>query len=238
MLSLGLWHNFGGVDNFPNARSLVLRASDLGITHFDIANNYGPPPGSARPRPMFRFIFRQELSGHRDELIVSTTAGYDMWDGPYGNWGSRKYLLSSLDQSLKCLGLRLRRHLLQPWPDPETPIEETMGAPLPTPSGFGQGAPRRHRLRRGPDRARVEDPAGDGYAPGFIHQPGGHQFDRGPERGLLDALSARESEASRSALSRRGCSPAATWNGIPSDSRASHDPWPRFPRTSRPRSSA
>src|SRR3954465_19723 len=102
-LSLGLWHNFGTVDSFANSRALVLRAFDLGITHFDLANNYGPPPGSAEET--FGRIVREDLAAHRDELIVSTKAGYTMWDGPYGDWGSRKYLLSSLDASLLRMGL-------------------------------------------------------------------------------------------------------------------------------------
>jgi L-glyceraldehyde 3-phosphate reductase len=97
ILSLGLWHNFGSVDNFPNCRAMVLRAFDQGITHFDLANNSGPPAGSAETT--FRYILREELSAYRDELIISTKAGYDMWEGPYGEWGSRKYLLASLDQT-------------------------------------------------------------------------------------------------------------------------------------------
>jgi len=102
-ISLGLWHNFGGVDTFENARTMALRAFDLGITHFDLANNYGPPPGSAEES--FGRILRQDLAPYRDELIISTKAGYYMWPGPYGEWGSRKYLIASLDQSLKRMGL-------------------------------------------------------------------------------------------------------------------------------------
>jgi len=125
-ISLGLWHNFGGIDNFENARALLCRAFDLGITHFDLANNYGPPPGSAEMN--FGEILRLDLAAHRDELIISTKAGYDMWPGPYGNWGSRKYLLSSLDQSLKRMGLEYVDIFYSHRPDPETPIEETMSA--------------------------------------------------------------------------------------------------------------
>ncbi|HET6271557.1 MAG TPA: aldo/keto reductase, partial [Bacteroidota bacterium] len=103
LISLGLWHNFGGVDRPENARTMLLRAFDLGITHFDLANNYGPPPGSAEET--FGRILRQDLAAHRDELVISSKAGYLMWPGPYGEWGSRKYLMASLDQSLKRMGL-------------------------------------------------------------------------------------------------------------------------------------
>lgn len=125
-VSLGLWHNFGGADVFGNARQMVLRAFDLGITHFDLANNYGPPYGSAEEN--FGKIFKQDLTPFRDELIISTKAGYDMWPGPYGEWGSRKYLLASLDQSLKRMGLDYVDIFYSHRFDPETPLEETMGA--------------------------------------------------------------------------------------------------------------
>jgi len=125
-LSLGLWHNFGSGDDYANSRALVLRAFDLGITHFDIANNYGPPPGSAEQT--FGRILREDLKAHRDELIISTKAGFLMWDGPYGDNGSRKYLLASLDQSLRRLGLEYVDIFYHHRPDPETPLEETMGA--------------------------------------------------------------------------------------------------------------
>ena len=125
-LSLGLWHNFGGVDPLENQRALLRRAFDLGITHFDLANNYGPPPGSAEEN--FGRLLRADFSAHRDELIISTKAGYHMWNGPYGEWGSRKYLLASLDQSLKRLGLPYVDIFYSHRPDPDTPLEETMGA--------------------------------------------------------------------------------------------------------------
>ncbi len=125
-VSLGLWHNFGGADVFENARQMVLRAFDLGITHFDLANNYGPPYGSAEEN--FGKIFKQNLIPFRDELIISSKAGYDMWPGPYGEWGSRKYLLSSLDQSLKRMGLDYVDIFYSHRFDPNTPLEETMGA--------------------------------------------------------------------------------------------------------------
>ena len=125
-VSLGLWHNFGDTADYENMKALVFTAFDNGITHFDLANNYGPAPGSAERN--FGKILKEELSSCRDELIISTKAGYDMWEGPYGNWGSRKYLLASLDQSLKRLGLDYADIFYHHRPDPDTPLEETMGA--------------------------------------------------------------------------------------------------------------
>jgi L-glyceraldehyde 3-phosphate reductase len=125
-VSLGLWHNFGGVDAFENARAMLRRAFDLGITHFDLANNYGPPPGSAEAT--FGAILRKDLHPYRDELIISSKAGYYMWPGPYGEWGSRKYLVASLDQSLKRMGLDYVDIFYHHRPDPDTPLEETMMA--------------------------------------------------------------------------------------------------------------
>jgi L-glyceraldehyde 3-phosphate reductase len=125
-VSLGLWHNFGGVDLYENARAVVRRSFDLGITHFDLANNYGPPPGSAEET--LGKILHHDLAPYRDELIISTKAGYNMWAGPYGEWGSRKYLISSLDQSLKRMGLDYVDIFYHHRPDPETPLEETMQA--------------------------------------------------------------------------------------------------------------
>ena len=117
-ISLGLWHNFGGVDEFENARAMLWRAFDLGITHFDLANNYGPPPGSAEEN--FGKILRQDLRRYRDELIISSKAGYLMWPGPYGEWGSRKYLIASLDQSLRRMGLEYVDIFYHHRPDAET----------------------------------------------------------------------------------------------------------------------
>jgi L-glyceraldehyde 3-phosphate reductase len=125
-ISLGLWHNFGGVDTLENARAMLRRAFDLGITHFDLANNYGPPPGSAEEN--FGRILAQDLRPYRDELVISSKAGYFMWPGPYGDWGSRKYLISSCDQSLKRMGLEYVDIFYSHRPDPETPLEETMMA--------------------------------------------------------------------------------------------------------------
>ena len=125
-VSLGLWHNFGGMADFGTMKEILLRAFDLGITHFDLANNYGPPPGSAESN--LKNILHSELKQHRDELIISTKAGYMMWEGPYGEWGSRKYLLASLDQSLKRMGLEYVDIFYSHRPDPSTPMEETMMA--------------------------------------------------------------------------------------------------------------
>ncbi len=126
LISLGLWHNFGGVDTIENGRAMLRRAFDLGITHFDLANNYGPPPGSAEDT--FGQILNKDFRRYRDELIISTKAGYNMWEGPYGEWGSRKYLVASLDQSLKRMGLDYVDLFYHHRPDPETPLEETMAA--------------------------------------------------------------------------------------------------------------
>jgi L-glyceraldehyde 3-phosphate reductase len=125
-ISLGLWHNFGDVDNFDNSRQILLKAFDAGITHFDLANNYGPPPGSAEKN--FGVILKNDLKSYRDELIISTKAGYKMWDGPYGEWGSRKYLIASLEQSLKRMDIDYVDIFYSHRPDPDTPLEETMGA--------------------------------------------------------------------------------------------------------------
>jgi L-glyceraldehyde 3-phosphate reductase len=126
LISLGLWHNFGDVDNVENMRQILRHAFDLGITHFDLANNYGPSPGSAETN--FGKILKKDFSGHRDEMIISSKAGYTMWSGPYGDWGSRKYLVSSLDQSLQRMNLEYVDIFYHHRPDPETPLEETMGA--------------------------------------------------------------------------------------------------------------
>src|SRR5512141_2253525 len=125
-ISLGWWYNFGGLDRLENGRAIARRAFDAGITHFDLANNYGPPPGSAEET--FGLLMRQDFHPYRDELIISTKAGYDMWPGPYGEWGSRKYMLASLDQSLKRMELDYVDIFYSHRPDPDTPLEETMGA--------------------------------------------------------------------------------------------------------------
>jgi L-glyceraldehyde 3-phosphate reductase len=184
-ISLGLWHNFGGVDVFENSRAMVRRAFDLGITHFDLANNYGPPPGSAEAN--FGEILRLDLKPYRDELIISTKAGYDMWPGPYGDWGSRKYLLASLDQSLKHMGLEYVDIFYSHRPDPETPIEETMGA-------LDQAVRSGRALYAGISNYSATQTAAAVKilrqlgTPCLIHQPRYSMFDRWVEKGLLDVL--------------------------------------------------
>jgi len=184
-LSLGLWHNFGDHDDFGNARDMVLRSFDAGITHFDLANNYGPPPGSAE-QTFGRFL-REDLAAHRDELIVSTKAGYHMWPGPYGEWGSRKHLLASLDQSLQRLGLDYVDIFYSHRPDPETPLEETMGALVTAvQSGkalyVGLSSYDADTTRRAAGILRAE------RVPLLIHQPVFNLFDRWVEHDLSDVL--------------------------------------------------
>jgi L-glyceraldehyde 3-phosphate reductase len=185
VLSLGLWHNFGGVDVYENSRALVLRAFDSGILHFDLANNYGPPPGSAEET--FGRILRQNLAAYRDELIVSTKAGYLMWPGPFGEWGSRKYLLASLDQSLKRLGLDYVDIFYSHRPDPDTPLEETMGA-------LAQAVRQGKALYAGISNypadltARASALLRETGVPCLIHQPKYSMLVRWVEEGLLDVL--------------------------------------------------
>ncbi len=184
-ISLGLWHNFGGVDTMENARAMVLRAFDLGITHFDLANNYGPPPGSAEET--FGQILGRDLADHRDELIISSKAGYYMWPGPYGEWGSRKYLIASLDQSLRRMGLAYVDIFYSHRLDPETPLEETMMA-------LDQIVRSGKALYAGissyppaETRRAAEILRGLG-TPCLIHQPSYNMFNRWVEDGLLDVL--------------------------------------------------
>src|SRR5881628_3229940 len=184
-ISLGLWHNFGGVDRFSNSRAMVRRAFDLGITHFDLANNYGPPPGSAEET--FGQILRQDLAAYRDELIISSKAGYYMWPGPYGEWGSRKYLVASLDQSLRRMGLDYVDIFYHHRPDPDTPLEETMGAldhavrsGKALYAGISSYSPEETRRA-----AHLLQALG---TPCLIHQPKYSMFNRAPEGGLLAVL--------------------------------------------------
>jgi len=184
-LSLGLWHNFGANDNHANGRDMVLRSFDAGITHFDLANNYGPPPGSAEET--FGQILREDLAAHRDELIISTKAGYHMWPGPYGEWGSRKHILASLDQSLKRMGLAYVDIFYSHRPDPETPLEETMGALVTAVrSGkalyVGISSYDADMTRRAAEILRAE------RIHLLIHQPIFNLFDRWVEHGLSDVL--------------------------------------------------
>ena len=184
-ISLGLWHNFGHVDVLENSRAMLRRAFDLGVTHFDLANNYGPPPGSAEEN--FGKILRDDLRPYRDELVISTKAGWRMRPGPYGDWGSRKYLIASLDQSLRRMGLEYVDIFYHHRPDPNTPIEETMGA-LDTVVRQGKA------LHVGisqykPDQTRAAAEMLKRLGtPCLIHQPRYSMFDRWIEGGLLDVL--------------------------------------------------
>ena len=216
-ISLGLWHNFGGVDALENSREMALRAFDLGITHFDLANNYGPPPGSAEET--FGQILRRDLAPFRDELIISTKAGYLMWPGPYGEWGSRKYLLASLDQSLRRMGLDYVDIFYSHRPDPETPLEETMGAlDHIVRSGkalyVGISSYTADRTR---EAAQILKALG---TPCLIHQPRYSMFDRWIEGGLLNTL--REEGIGCIVFSplAQGLLTDKYLKGIPADSRA------------------
>jgi L-glyceraldehyde 3-phosphate reductase len=185
MISLGLWHNFGGVDMFENGRLLLRRAFDLGITHFDLANNYGPPPGSAEET--FGKIMVKDFLPYRDELIVSTKAGYYMWPGPYGEWGSRKYLIASLDQSLKRMGISYVDIFYSHRPDPGTPVEETMMAlDFAVRSGRALYAGiSSYSVEQTREAAGILRSLG---TPCLIHQPYYNMFGRWIENGLTDVL--------------------------------------------------
>jgi L-glyceraldehyde 3-phosphate reductase len=184
-ISLGLWNNFGGQSVTADQRRMIWRAFDLGITHFDLANNYGPPPGSAESN--FGRILDMDLSAYRDELIISTKAGYDMWPGPYGEWGSRKYLLASLDQSLKRLGLEYVDIFYSHRFDPDTPLEETLGAVA---TAVEQGKAlyagiSSYSAAKTSEASRILRQMG---VPCLIHQPSYSMFNRWIEKGLLDVL--------------------------------------------------
>lgn len=216
-ISLGLWHNFGDTTLVENSRALLQRAFDLGITHFDLANNYGPPPGSAERN--FGRILQEDFLPWRDELIISTKAGYTMWDGPYGDWGSRKYLIASLDQSLKRMGLEYVDIFYHHRPDPETPLRETMQA-------------LDHLVRQGKalyvgisnypaDRAREAiDILNDLGTPCLIHQPKYSMFERGVEEELLTMLQEKEVGSIAFSPLAGGQLTDRYLNGIPADSRA------------------
>ena len=216
-ISLGLWHNFGGVDPLETSRATLLRAFDLGITHFDLANNYGPPPGSAEET--FGHLLRWDLAPHRDELIISTKAGYWMWPGPYGEWGSRKYLLASLDQSLRRLGLDYVDIFYHHRPDPETPLEETMSAlDQVVRSGkalyVGISSYTADRTRQA---AQILKALGTHC---LIHQPRYNMFDRWIEDGLLTVLRDEGIGCIVFSPLAQGLLTDKYLNGIPSDSRA------------------
>jgi L-glyceraldehyde 3-phosphate reductase len=184
-ISLGWWYNFGGLDLLENGRAIARYAFDHGVTHFDLANNYGPPPGSAEET--FGRLLREDFAAYRDELIISTKAGYDMWPGPYGEWGSRKYMLASLDQSLKRMGLDYVDIFYSHRPDPDTPLEETMGALA---SAVHQGKAlyagiSNYSAEQTSQAAKILRDLG---TPCLIHQPRYSMLDRWVENGLLDTL--------------------------------------------------
>jgi L-glyceraldehyde 3-phosphate reductase len=184
-VSLGLWHNFGAIDSLANARTILRLAFDSGITHFDLANNYGPPPGSAEET--FGEIFKDDFKSYRDELIISTKAGWGMWEGPYGDWGSKKYLVASLDQSLKRMGLDYVDIFYHHRPDPETPIEETMGA-LDLIVRQGKALYVGISSYSASETEAAIAVLKQLGTPCLIHQPKYSMFDRWVERGLLDVL--------------------------------------------------
>ena len=221
VISLGLWHNFGGQDSYENARAIACRAFDLGITCFDLANNYGPPAGSAEET--FGRILREDLRPWRDEMIITTKAGYDMWSGPYGEWGSRKYLLSSLDQSLKRMGLEYVDIFYSHRPDPHTPLEETMGA-------LAQAVRSGKALYAGisnyqpADTARAAKLLRDLGAPCLIHQPRYSMLDRWIEPALLATLEAEGIGCTVFSPLAKGVLTNRYFSGIPADSRAGHNP--------------
>jgi L-glyceraldehyde 3-phosphate reductase len=217
-LSLGLWHNFGGVDAFETGRAIVRRAFDAGITHFDLANNYGPPPGSAEEN--FGKMLKLDFGGNlRDELIISTKAGYYMWPGPYGEWGSRKYLLASLDQSLKRMGIGYVDIFYSHRPDPDTPLEETMMA-LDTAvrsgralyAGISSYPPELTR-----QAAQILQQLG---TPCIIHQPRYSMFDRWVEAGLLQVCEENGMGCIAFSPLAQGLLTNRYLQGIPPDSRA------------------
>lgn len=219
-ISLGLWHNFGGIDNFEHSRSMLHHAFDAGITHFDLANNYGPPPGSAEEN--FGRIIKKDFLPYRDELIISTKAGYTMWAGPYGDWGSRKYLLSSLNQSLKRMNLDYVDIFYSHRPDPDTPLEETMMA-------LDQAVRSGKALYVGlsnypPDKVReacaILKQLG---TPCLIHQPKYSMFQRGAEDQLFDVLHDEGIGCIPFSPLAQGLLTNKYLNGIPEGSRATRE---------------
>jgi len=219
-VSLGLWHNFGGVDNFENARAMLRRAFDLGITHFDLANNYGPPYGSAEEN--FGQIFKKDFLPYRDELIISTKAGWDMWPGPYGNLGSRKNLLASLDQSLKRMGLEYVDIFYHHRPDPDTPMEESLGA-LDTAVRSGRAlyaGISAYNAKQTGEAVRILRALG---TPCLIHQPKYSMFVRDPEQGLLDVLGNEGVGCIVFSPLAQGLLSDRYLKGIPDDSRAARN---------------
>jgi L-glyceraldehyde 3-phosphate reductase len=217
-ISLGLWHNFGGVDTLENQRALLRRAFDLGITHFDLANNYGPPPGSAEEN--FGQLLKQDFAAHRDELIISTKAGYYMWPGPYGEWGSRKYVLASLDQSLKRMGIDYVDIFYSHRPDPETPLEETMTAvadAVKSGKALYAGVSN-YSAAQTKQAAAILKGLG---VPLLIHQPKYNMFERWVEPELLPVLTEVGAGCIPFSPLAQGLLTNRYLAGIPEDSRAS-----------------
>lgn len=218
VLSLGLWHNFGGVDVFENSRAIVRRAFDMGITHFDLANNYGPPPGSAEET--FGEIMEKDFRPYRDEMIVTTKAGYLMWPGPYGEWGSKKYLVASLNQSLKRMKLDYVDIFYSHRPDPNTPLEETMSA-------LDLIVKQGKALYVGVSNYNAEETEKavkilkDLGTPCLIHQPRYSMMDRWVEDGLMDILGKRGIGAIAFSPLEQGLLTDKYLKGIPEGSRAS-----------------
>lgn len=216
-ISLGLWHNFGGVDTLENQRALLRRAFDLGITHFDLANNYGPPPGSAEEN--FGRLLKEDFAAHRDELVISTKAGYHMWNGPYGEWGSRKYLLSSLDQSLKRMGIPYVDIFYHHRPDPDTPLEESMTALA---DAVRSGRALYAGISNYP-AAKTREAAAilkSFGVPLLIHQPKYNMFERWVEPELLPTLAEVGAGCIPFSPLAQGLLTNRYLNGLPSDSRA------------------
>lgn len=216
-ISLGLWHNFGENRPYDNSRAMLLHAFDHGVTHFDLANNYGPRPGAAEET--FGRVLAQDLRSYRDELIVSTKAGWQMWEGPYGEWGSRKYLMASLDQSLKRMGLDYVDIFYSHRPDPETPMEETMGA---LDAIVRQGKAlyvgiSSYSAEQTAEAARILKQLG---TPCLIHQPSFSMFDRWIEQGLTSVLDEQGIGSIAFCPLAQGLLTSRYLNGIPEDSRA------------------
>lgn len=216
-VSLGLWHNFGGTAPYERSREMVLGAFDMGITHFDLANNYGPPIGSAEET--FGKILKSELGSYRDEIIISTKAGFRMWDGPYGEWGSKKYLIASLDQSLKRMGLDYVDIFYSHRPDTDTPLEETCDA-------LAQAVKSGKALYVGvsnysPEQtARAYDLLKERGVTLLIHQPSYSMLNRWVEDGLLDTIEEKGMGAIAYSPLAQGLLTNRYFNGIPADSRA------------------
>jgi L-glyceraldehyde 3-phosphate reductase len=216
-LSLGLWHNFGGIDNFENARTILKLAFDSGVTHIDLANNYGPPAGSAEET--FGQVFKKDFKPYRDEMVITTKAGFYMWEGPYGEWGSKKYLVSSLDQSLKRMGLDYVDIFYHHRPDPETPLEETMSA-LDLIVRQGKALYAGISNYSATDTEKATQILKELGTPCIIHQAKYSMFDRWVEGGLLDVLEANGAGCVAFSPLAQGLLSNKYIKGIPADSRA------------------